>query len=282
MALEVYEQQESRSLSYSNGRLTGTRRFRVFDNSDIILLPGEVERRFGTNGLPQLDDVMFEDDSNSLTGAGSVVCKSYSIRYVSESRGVWEIEYTYEQADIGSRQPLDIGYSQFAFEFASEMRLKYRTNPGLTFPSLGDSTNGPGSPCGGRKIDVSGEPMSALHMFTTLTITETVAAETLVNRSSIIRTTRGKRNSGAFYGAPAGQVLYLGANASRIALDKYSIVHRFSHDSEFHMIQTPPRGPSGQVLDVRTDPDEVDRAHTVYWVQPFPDKADFDFLSENF
>lgn len=124
--------------------------------------------------------------------------------------------------------------------------------------------------------------MSVLHRFSNLTITETVAAATLPDRSLLIRLARGRRNNATFYGAPQGQVLYLGATASRISLDKFQIVHRFAQDAYYHMIQSPTRGPTGQVTNLIRDSTGVQRAGTVFWIQPFGEFIDMNSISENF
>jgi hypothetical protein len=273
MALTVHETQESRSVSESNGRSTGTRRFLVYDDASEITHPGPLRDQFGSGTLPDVGD--------QFPNSPALYAVSYSIRHVPDQRGLWEVEYQYESTEPGQYQPQEIGYTEFSIEYSAELRDMWRANPGLSFPSFG-SPGATNRLCAGRAIDVAGVPMSVLHRFSNLTITETVAASTLPDRSLVIRLARGRRNNVEFYGAPAGQVLYLGATASRIALDKFQIVHKFAQDAHYHMIQSPVRGPTGQVANLILDSSGLLYAGDVFWVQPFGEFIEMNSISENF
>jgi hypothetical protein len=77
-----------------------------------------------------------------------------------------------------------------------------------------------------------------------------------------------------------GEVLYTGASASRVGLEKYSITHKFRQDEAFHMLQSAVRNQLGKV---QTAPYTlIHRASNVEYVQPFPSFYNFNTLSENF
>lgn len=277
MALEIYEVQETRSANVSNGRATATRRFRIFDDATPLTTPNQIRElfgsTFGTTTLPDIGDEMIGDSTVFATG--------YSIRHVAESRGVWEVEFTYENTEVGQYQPQQVGYTEISIDYAAQFEEAWRSNPSV--PTNGTvttaSSNAPGN-AGGTAIDSGGVPLSILRRSSTITITETVAASTMSARSIAIRALRGRRNNAAFQGAPIGQVLYLGAQASRVSLDKFQIVHRFAQDEWSHCVQIPARGPDGNVQLERID--GILRAKIVNWAQPFPAFGDFNSLSENF
>jgi hypothetical protein len=189
---------------------------------------------------------------------------------------VWEVQFTYENSEPGDKLPNEEGYVQITIDYASEFRDAWRTGP--TIPANGTQT---GLDCGGTPIDKAGVPLSILVRMSDITITETVSAASFPERSLKIRQARGRRNSTIFQGAPIGQVLYLGANASRIGLEKFSITHKFRQDEFLHMIQSPRRNQLGIVEPV-ADAQGIFRAGNVDLVQPFPNFADFNLLSENF
>jgi hypothetical protein len=267
------EDKETRSLNFATGRTTATRRFHVFDDGSPLLTPAAVYALFGTTAgsttLPQQGDL--------FPGETDVYCISFSIELVPESRNVWAVVYSYENTEPGTVQPLEEGYVEFSIDYAFEFRDFYRVNPGLVLPTNGTPTQ---TDIAGTRIDAAGEALSAKVNISTITVTETVSAESVEERSKVIRLLRGRRNNAVFYGAPIGQVAYQGASARRIALDKFSIQHTFQQDGLYFMAQQPARNPEKEV-----DLEQVNgiwRAKSVFWVQPFPDFGDLNALSENF
>lgn len=273
MALEVYESQETRSAANSGGKATGSRKFTVFDEAAAVTTPATIRAAFGTAGIPDIGDKF--DSATSMYAVG------YAIRHLPNSRNLWEVEFQYENTEPGRFLPQEVGYTEVSIEWSAELRDMWRTTPGLVFPTNG-SPSATERLCGGRRIDTAGVPMSVLHRTSTITFSETVDSQTVPIRSLAIRDARGKRNSSVFQGAPVGQVLYVGASATRVAIDKYSIVHRFAQDAHYHMLQSPERGPDGQVTHLTADETGLLRADGVFWVQPFGEFADFNALSENF
>jgi hypothetical protein len=267
MAVEYVELQETRGYSESGGRVTASRKFRVWDDAATLTTPKAVRDLFGST-LPEVGELFPEEKV--------IYCTAYSIRSVPDTLGVWEVDFTYENSEPGEKLPQEEGYVQITIDYAAEFRDQYRT--GVTIPTNGTAT---GSDCGGTKIDKAGVPLSVLVRMSDITIVETVSAASFPDRSTNIRAARGRRNLVSFQGAPIGQVLYTGATATRIGIEKFQITHRFRQDEQYHMIQSPRRNQLGQVQ-CTADAQSVFRADYVDLVQPFPGFANFNLLSENF
>jgi hypothetical protein len=267
MAVEYVELQETRGYSESGGRVTASRKFRVWDDAATLTTPKSVRDLFGST-LPEVGELFPEEKV--------IYCTAYSIRSVPDTLGVWEVDFTYENSEPGERLPQEEGYVQITIDYAAEFRDQYRN--GVTIPTNGTAT---GSDCGGTKIDKAGVPLSVLVRMSDITIVETVSAASFPDRSTNIRAARGRRNLVSFQGAPIGQVLYTGATATRIGIEKFQITHRFRQDEQYHMIQSPRRNQLGQVQ-CTADAQSVFRADYVDLVQPFPGFANFNLLSENF
>lgn len=267
MAVEYIELQETRAFSENGGRVTASRKFRIWDDASPITTPKVVRESFG-DPLPEIGE-LFPDEK-------VIYCTGYNIRSVPDTLGVWEVDFTYENSEPGEKLPQEEGYVQITIDYAAEFRDQWRS--AVTIPANGTPT---GTDCGGNSIDKAGVPLSILVRMSDLTITETVAAATISARSLTIRAARGRRNSATFQGAPIGQVLYTGATMTRIGLEKYQITHKFRQDENYHMIQSARRNQLGQV-DTVADTQGVYRAGNVDLVQPFPQLYDFNTLSENF
>jgi hypothetical protein len=267
MAVEYIELQETRGFSDNGGKKSASRTFHVWDDASPITSPSGVRATFGSS-LPDIGD-LFPDET-------VVYAISYSIRFVAESRNVWEVTFNYENTEPGGKLPQEEGYVQITIDYRSEFRDLWRLSP--TIPSNGTQNN---NDCGGTSIDSAGVPLSVLVRMSDITITETVSAASFPARSLAIRAARGRRNLTVFQGAPIGQVLYTGANASRVGLEKFSITHKFAQDEFSHMLQRAKRNQTGEVI-YGPDAQQNQRATVVTLIQPFPGFADFNLLSENF
>jgi hypothetical protein len=270
MAATIYEMQETRSLAQTSGKVTGSRKFAVWDDGTQIIEPATIRALFGGGSLPDVGD--------AFPGETDVYAVSYNITHIPDSRGVWEVSFQYENTEPGTVQPQEPGYVEFSVDFSSEFRDTYRANPSIGSAPLGQPNN---NDIGGSPIDSAGEAVSGLIDFATITIGETVLASTIQSRLFTIATLTGRRNNGVFQGFAAGTLVYQGASANRIAVDKYSVTHRFAYDERFHMQQMPERDQNREVVCIR-DNANILRAKTVRWVQPFPSLANFNLISENF
>lgn len=275
MSVSAIELMETRDASETAGKTTCSRKFAIWNDSVQITTPAGVRATFGTTAgttlVPNIGDL--------FPGETDIYATSYSIRHEPESRGVWTVTFNYENTVPGPLQPQEPGYSQFSFDWSAEFRDVWRVNPGLSVPSSGNATNN--SLTDGQPIDVAGEPMSVLRYFATLELTETVLLSTLDARAATIMAIRGTRNSAVFRGGAIGSVIYKGAKASRVGLDKVSITHSFAQDDWYHMIQFPQNGPDGRVVLEQVQPG-IMHAKFVFWRQPFPQLSNFNLLSENF
>lgn len=275
MSVSAIELQASRSSSDSNGKTTATRTFAVWNDASELTSPAAVRATFGTVAgsvtIPDVGD-LFPDETD-------VYCIAYNISREDGSRGVWKVEYSYENTEWTFVGEASVGYVQFTLDWSAEFRDVWRVAPGLNVPANGSA--GSNTQAGGSSIDVAGEPMSVLRYFATLEISETVPLTTLDARSAVIMATRGTRNSGVFRNGAIGSVLYKGAKASRISSNKASLTHSFVQDDWYHMIQYPKKLADGGTELLESTPG-VYNAAIVYWRQPFPLFSDFNQLSENF
>lgn len=275
MAAEAIELIQTRDMSYSAGKTVATRRFAIWDDAGMVLTPRDVRDLFGTTvGTVEIPDrnFLFPDEVG-------IYARSYTLRRRDDGSGVWDLEWSYENGEPFQFQPQELGYTEFSIDWDAEFRDLYRSPPGLNIPDLG--TVGVPVDIGGTPIDSGGVPMSVLVYYSLIEFSETVALSTLNDRSVNIRLVRGRRNGTEFFGAPPGQVVYKGAKAQRIALDKVRLTHSFSQDQYSHLIQVAQRNAQGKVILQEITPGIL-RAETVEWRQPFPLFAEFNLLSENF
>jgi hypothetical protein len=269
MAATIIEDKQTRALNYATGRTTATRRFHVYDDASPLLTPASVRDLFGTGSMPQIGDI--------FPGETDIYAVSYTIDLVPESSSVWAVTWNYESTEPGSKQPQEVGYTEFTIDYKVEFRDFWRAAPNLSIPTNGTPNN---DNINGTPIDAAGVPRSVLVHLSTIDIAETVASTSVPERSLTVRAARGTRNASAFYGAPKGQVLYMGASARRISLDKYTISHRFAQDEYSHLVQVAQRNQEGEPILERIN--GILRAKPVMWIQPFPNFTDFNQISENF
>lgn len=270
MAATIYELQETRSLSQTSGRVSGSRKFAIWDDATAITEPSTIRFLFGGGSLPDLGDV--------FPGETNVYAVSYAIDHQADSRGVWHCAYSYENTEAGTAaQPQEPGFVEFSIDYSTEFRSAYRINPSFNGAPNGAPDN---TDIGGVAIDSAGEPLTTLVHFASVVIGETVLASTLQSRLLTTALVVGARNSSVFQGFAKGTLVYMGASASRIAVDKYTMSHRFNFDGAFHMHQTPDRDQNREVICVKVG--GINRAQNVRFVQPFPVLLNFNALSENF
>lgn len=270
MAQEAFESIDTRTMSSSNGRLTATRTFHIYDNVDPILTPAQLD--FGSNAVPQIGDLF--PDENSL------FCSDYSITHVADSQYTWQVVFTYSSgqgAGGGGSTPItpsEVGWVQFTAQFSAIFKELYRDG--------GVNLQG-GNPVattdiGGTSVDAAGIPLSVFVPRHTLTITETESSIE-IGSGSLLATFVGTRNSAEFFGYTAGMLLYEGANMSRTGLYTYSISHQFAYDPHYHMIQQAKRDVNGHlVIEAATIP----FASVVRFIQPFKTTKNFKSISRNF
>lgn len=124
------------------------------------------------------------------------------------------------------------------------------------------------SDIGGTKVDMRGEPISALIVQQRLTIKNIVSSIDYAT----IRNYIGKRNSATFLGVSAGFLLFEGTDDQRIDGGRYEIEYRFLYDSTAHLRQVCARDVDGHP---KLNTDAIPKASTILWKQPFPGTAAF-------
>lgn len=271
MAQVSVEALDSRSLSNSGGRLTGSRTFHVWDDTTPMVEPSTMV--FGTGGLPTYGE-LFPGETELFAG-------TFSIEPVPDSNYVWRITWSYTTGGGDGIDPEEVvpivpGYVTFSMEYAGQFVDAWRADPGL----LLWSSSYAGTDIAGAKIDAGGEPTSLFRPRHVLIVDETVTAASMVSRSIIVRQLVGTRNSATFYGASAGTLLYEGSNAKRVSQFAYSISHRFSYDGWLHAHQQPrmnqQRQPDCDIYNGQL------QANNVRWIQPYGLTANFNGISEYF
>ena len=268
MSVTVEESMESREISTSGGKVSGTRTFHVWDDADPITEPDQIY--LGVGGLPSVGEL--------FPGSKTLYATSYTMTHLANSSRTWRVVFNYESADpTGISAPSEPGYLQISFEYQSIPKELYRTDPGLLLQAGNPNDND----IAGKPIDSGGVPTTVFVDQHLLIIEETVSAVSLSERSLNIRQSVGTRNSASFFGSSSGTLLYEGCAGRRIGVGLYSLTHRFAFDPSYHMIQVPRRNGSGKI-DLEVTASRGSYAGWVRFIQPFPGLSNFGLLSENF
>lgn len=276
----VKESIDSREYSYSAGKVTATRTFKVYSSLGGITTPASIRSLFGTATTP---DAM-PTTGDLFPSETDVKAKQYSIKKDAESN-VWTVVWTYSNGSIDPTdlQPMEPGYVEWTLDVNATFADTYGDKP--VYPRYGtvigvEDDNEIPIAEGGRQIDLEGVPVSALRLTTDISISETV--ESYGGPPTVYanaRVARGSRNVAVWYGIAIGKALYLGCNCKRIGINLYSVTHKVQEATDFHLIQFPERDSVGRIPTVIKTGKK--RARKVFWKQPFPTFADFDAISPN-
>lgn len=281
----VVEALDSSNLSGQPGEQRSTRRFFVYGTDVTHEL--DVHNLFGTATTPDALPNYWHQHPRFT----NLFARTPRIRRTDGFVDQWEVEWEYQGIFIvpGGPQgePGEIGYVEFNVLTTRQLSdtLRTRLYPGATaeFGELIVSPNGDPAPAQeiqGEPIDSAGHPMSAQRLKIVLAITEVVSGP--INWAAD-RDAAGKRNSSFFYGAPIGGVYLSDIRTTRIAINKFNRDWSFAFDEFFHMEQQPLRDRTGDVMLVDSPVwGGGSVAKRVRWVQPFPNKYDFNTLSANF
>lgn len=278
MSVQIVEQLGSRDVSKSGGRLTARRSFHVWNDSASISTPGSLVVLFGTGGLPIYGET-FPESPN-------LQARDYRISRVEGHGDLWLVEWDYVEGDLPSLpQPSEIGYVEITARITAGFVTAWRS---LTTVEIRDLTKlggkyeyGKGSATrddiGGFPIDVAGDPTQEIIRQIELQVTEIQAGiPDLTAYLPFVWT----RNNVAFMGAPIGQVLYVGANVTRIDVAKFQWQHTFILDRSWHLRQQCVKWPDGKIPTM--GPVGAKVAEAVFFVQTFPSFANFFAMSPNF
>lgn len=281
MALTVYEAIDSRPLQLQSGEWTASRTFHVWDDAAPIANTIACYALLGTGGLPIYGD-QFPD------AVAPLIATSPDIRRREGHTDTYVVTWTYTQAPISplqAKEPNDVGYVEFSADVRGEFVDAWRAISPTTMATLVGGTYANGTPAtsfdddiGGTAIDVAGEPKSVLVRQAEVEFGVTQEdVPSLGWQAAFV----GRRNNVEFNGAAVGKVLFLGASVNRIAARKYRIGYRFLVDEWYHMRQAPFVNPDGSVA-LGAYVNNGIHAGGVYFVQPYPDFANFYALSPYF
>lgn len=290
MSITVIEQIGSRQVSRSQGKLTGSRSFHVFDETTTLETPNDVARSFGSNGLPY-----FGEPFPGTTNLGAI---DWTISKVDGHIGLWQVVWQYQEVAVGfSTEPppapdeiVDAsvpGYLEVTANITAAHSLLWRAfSPGQMINMCsGTSTLCPlGVPTaqdiGGVEIDSGGEPVSFILRMFSLNIT--VVHEGRFRPRDTL-TYMWARNDRVFLKCEPGSVLYTGCSVNRIGERKFNHTHTFVYDQYFHMHQSVGRDAAGKPL-LKPHPQSpgIKVAEYVRWVQPYPDLADLRDIDSTF
>ena len=265
----VYESNRSRNLNRQTGRKGGTRIFTVYD----VASPDAVEALFGTATTPDATPKLGDAFSASNTGLRAI---DYNIEKTEGMTDQYTLTWVYGTVDVDDTTvlPDEEGYVQIATRIARKQDLFYRE--GATIPTSGNVAGNNTTDIAGTSVDIQGTPVSLLRFQQVLSIGEVLSFANFVSNIDTYAGLVGRRNNATFQGAPTGSVVYAGASASRIDIEKFRVEHEFYRDEFFHLVQVPARDEDGFPILVDDVADEV------YFRQPFPNTGNFASISTNF
>ena len=265
----------------SNGGLTGDRTFVVYDDAGTITISGILAR--SAPGIPQMYD--FHPDHTLLRVLQAVPTP------IMGRANTWRVVVEYGLLDPGisdpdptEPDPGEPGYIEYNTSIHAEWVVGWRSNTSQVSPyyaemivpgaGVGSWLQGqvPRTDIRGTPIDSQGEPASYEVRMMSLDVTE---IHTSPPPWAVYRGLINKRNFPGFLGAELGTVLYKGVDVDRVAHNRWQAVHHFWHDEMYHLRQYPKRGEDGKAV---IDTSSAGNAVYVYFMQPYPQMADFNIL----
>ena len=281
---EVIEQLESRKVSSSGGRLTGSRSFMFDGYANPRLVTNTFGKTVGSTAVPTVGEA--HPDYPGL------VARDFTITPVAGHLDLYSVEWTYEQVTASflaaptfpvETLPNEVDYVELSSEIRAEFAPTFRIDVGgnLTIPAQGNpgepdfgNDDDPDNDIAGKSVDAAGNPTSTIRRIQELTLTEVVNEPAF----EVYQRFRFTRNSTTFQGAAPGHVLYRGCSVRRTGLNVYTVSHQFVFDENFHLQQQPRVDQDGRpILN-----EEGTHAAQVYYIQPFPTQKDHNEISRNF
>lgn len=286
----VIELLESRSVAKRSGKLSATRAFHIYDAETPLTTPARVVTLFGSQGLPGYGEVFPE--------ATGLFARDYELSLVSGHTDLWLLRWEYATLEDGGGiaipelepgQPgyVDVSATASAARFPiwrslSESEIADLVKEGGDYPA-GDCSSP--KDINGVSVDINGEPLNDVIRQFEIVITETRNG---TPRLGGLMGFIWKRNLFPFLGAPKGQLLYQGVSVNRVDINTFQYQHKFALDRWYWMRQTPVRNALGDVIprDLAVVPGPnlppYNVAGAVFFVQGFPDLADFFQISPRF
>ena len=253
---------DSRTVSSTDGKWSGSRKFIAYRDDGAALSIAEVIR---SAGLPK--QTSKHPDQPIMEANGS------SFAPIEDRAGAWTCTITYAGSGPGTSTGNVAGHVSEQFSLSVKYVDVYRVDAPMPFAGYG---SGHDFEVEGKAADTGGHPVSYPTPMVELRVVENldVAPNFLFLSDSV-----AKRNATPFGGAPVRTVVYGGAASRKISDSIWQVSHVFHAD--FHMMHYRQKaktdndrnvvmengedGPQGRA------PDGDVYAKTVRWVDPFPD-----------
>lgn len=250
---------------------------------DVIFSDAEVDNGINIDIVAQaLVGVPLGSPHPTIFGA---FCETIEVKKVSGAQNVFRVVCIYKGNVFA---PGGGGDENQSFNLTAKAVPKLLYRVGASVPSSGTPND---NDIGGTAIDINGSPTSVVTVQSTVSVSLSLNVD-VANPNNYITQIQGlvgSRNSGAFLGASAGNLLYTGATVSKVsgtgAAALFKVTHSFAYDDEKHMVQVAESTdvrPSGVQLgkDVGNATYEKN-AFKVKLEQPFPGTSNFSSLGIN-
>jgi hypothetical protein len=256
----------SRTLTQGTDEPTGQREFLVYEDDSLAPAPS-LKQAVGATGVR----LFVQDDPQVLA---NLLPLEYNVKTDLEGPNKFIVTWKYglDTITVPDTNPGDPEFIDFSIEQRPVAVDVWRTGDFLQF-----GTDSIEVDIGGDEVDAAGEPVTA---FITQQDLQIQVRSTQFSNIPIGTSLSflGKRNATAFFGAPAGYLLYTGLSTQRDGVNSYNTT---TYDSLAHRRQVPQRESTGEVeteLLNENESNEKRVAAVVHLVQPFPDKVSFENL----
>lgn len=259
MAVQAVEKAESANISTSEGKLSATRSWIVYDDGGAaVTVSAALTAVAVTKAVSQHPDY------------SNMYARDYAVVSLGEKgeRG-YEVSWTYSPLNITDQttEPGEVGYLEWSADIQVQYRDVWRT--GVTLPADGDPTT---SDIEGDGVDEGGEPISKpVHVI------QAKFSKIFDGRPDISTYTAltGKRNNAAWLGAATGTLVFAGATVERTDLSLYRVSFTVHWDRNFHLHQIAKKDTDGEIKIAESGTYEG-KAEEVYFRQPFDEDGNFD------
>ncbi len=249
---------DSRTVSSTDGKWSGSRKFIAYRDDGAALSIAEVIR---SAGLPK--QTSKHPDQPIMEANGS------SFAPIEDRAGAWTCTITYAGSGPGTSTGNVAGHVSEQFSLSVKYVDVYRVAFTAPFGAVHDTE------IEGKAADTGGHPISYPTPMVELRVVENVdAAPNFLFLSNSV----AKRNATPFGGAPARTVVYGGATSRKVSDNIWQVSHVFHAD--FHMMHYRQKAKTdkdrnttmatGTTAGDSKAPDGEAFAETVRWVDPFP------------
>jgi len=267
-AIEIID---GRSVAFNEGAVDATRVFVLADypSEDVVIFDvfgSRVEKTGDSStqvAVPRVGEPhnVFPD---------ILFCYSYNLTQLPGEHNLWRAEFRYRRtpalpfggvnvpnAPVGTG-PADVGFRELSARVSGSFTEAYRADP-TNFEGDFDGD------IGGVPVDRAGVPTSILRQQMEIIVSETVTNFDPGFFAKFV----GTRTSEPLFNVPRGQLLYRGANISRIETNKFTVQHTWLYDVHFHLIQEPEYTIDGAPVLGKSEDQYRGKAFRVFFEQPF-------------